>query len=198
MSKVPKLMVSSSVYGHEGLLDQVFGVLAGYGFDVWMSHKGTIPVLFQATAFESCLRAVQDCDFFLGIITSRYGSGKDGEEQSITHLEIKRAVELGKPRVFLVHRDVVVARQLLRQFRYEKDGTKRDRSFFKPTAVIDDIRVIDMYEDAIREGLPLAERTGNWAQTYDSPESLLLFLRSQFSNPEELAERISAPPATTV
>ena len=36
-------MVSSTVYGLEGFLDQVFAILEGYGYEVWMSHKGTIP-----------------------------------------------------------------------------------------------------------------------------------------------------------
>jgi hypothetical protein len=37
-----KLMVSSAVYGQQAFLDQVFGILEGYGYEVWMSHKGTI------------------------------------------------------------------------------------------------------------------------------------------------------------
>ena len=38
-----KLMVSSTVYGLEGFLDRIFAILESYGYEVWMSHKGTIP-----------------------------------------------------------------------------------------------------------------------------------------------------------
>jgi hypothetical protein len=43
MSKAkPKLtiLVSSTVYGIEELLDRVYTLLTRYGYDVWMSHKG--------------------------------------------------------------------------------------------------------------------------------------------------------------
>lgn len=45
------------------------------GREVWMSHKGTVPIYPDKTAFESCLLAVERCDLFLAIITSQYGSG---------------------------------------------------------------------------------------------------------------------------
>ena len=34
----PVIMVSSTVYGIEELLEQIFGILNGAGFTVWMSH----------------------------------------------------------------------------------------------------------------------------------------------------------------
>ena len=37
------IMVSSTVYGIEELLDRVYTLLTAYGYEVWMSHKGTIP-----------------------------------------------------------------------------------------------------------------------------------------------------------
>ncbi len=104
-----KIMVSSTVYGVEELLDRVFALLTGfgyqteYGYEVLMSHKGTVPVSSNETAFESCLKAVEKCDLFLGIITPQYGSGVDATGLSITHQEMKRAIELNKPRWFLAH-----------------------------------------------------------------------------------------------
>lgn len=64
-----KIMVSSTVYGIEELLDRVYTLLTSFGYEVWMSHKGTVPVFSNRTAFENCLQAVKDCDLFLGIIT---------------------------------------------------------------------------------------------------------------------------------
>ena len=52
-------MVSSTVYGIEELLEQIFGILNGAGFTVWMSHKGTIPVTSQKSNFENCQRSVK-------------------------------------------------------------------------------------------------------------------------------------------
>ncbi|WP_252738947.1 DUF4062 domain-containing protein [Colwellia sp. D2M02] len=48
-----------------------------------MSHKGTIPVFSNNSAFKNCLEAVNKCDLFLGIITPEYGTGIAQDELSI-------------------------------------------------------------------------------------------------------------------
>ena len=37
----PTILVSSTVYGLEELLDRIYTVLTAFGYEVWMSHKGT-------------------------------------------------------------------------------------------------------------------------------------------------------------
>ena len=175
-------MVSSTVYGQENLLDQVFASLRGFGYNVWMSHNGTLPVNPGFSAFESCLRAVGDCDVFFGIISPHYGSGKaDGSSLSITHRELVRAIEREKPRWVLAHENVVNARRLLMDLgfdgREKRDGLKLVRG----GAVIDDLRLIDMYEAATREDLPVADRTGNWVQKYRTDDDVLRYTEEQFA-----------------
>jgi hypothetical protein len=74
------VMVSSTVYGIEELLDRIYTLLTSFGYEVWMSHKGTVPVFSNRTAFQNCLEAVKHCDLFLGIITPSYGSGQDPDD----------------------------------------------------------------------------------------------------------------------
>ena len=62
----PIIMVSSTVYGIEDSLDQIFAMLAGFGYEVWMSHKGTVPVDPSKSNFDNCLKAVENCDLFWG------------------------------------------------------------------------------------------------------------------------------------
>ena len=181
------VMVSSTVYGIEDLLNQIFATLEGYGYTVWMSHKGTIPVSSKRTAFGNCLEAVDRCDAFPGIITGRYGSGVGLNRKSITHREMVRAIRSNKLRWFLVHHEVTVARQLLRQFRFNADGTARKLAF-QPTSILDDLRVLEMYEQAIRQNRPLSQRTGNWVQPYSSSEDALRFIRTQFEDPNRMWE----------
>ena len=182
-----KLMVSSTVYGLEGFLDQVFAILEGYGYEVWMSHKGTIPTNPKRTAFTNCLEAVNACDVFLGLITGNYGSGLGPNQRSITHREIVRAVSQTKLRWFLVHHDVVVARQLLKQFRFDEKGGKKTL-VFEPTAVLEDLRVLEMYESAIRHNLPLSKRAGNWVQEYSSESDAMRFTEVQFRDPRRIQQ----------
>ncbi len=63
--KKPVIMVSSTVYGIEELLNRIYTLLTGFHYEVWMSHKGTMPVLSKRTSFENCIKAVERCDLFL-------------------------------------------------------------------------------------------------------------------------------------
>jgi hypothetical protein len=187
-----KLMVSSTVYGIEELLERIYTLLA-VDYDVWMSHKGTLPVRSDRTAFENCLDAVEQCDLFLGIITSSYGSGQDPDDptsKSITHQEILKAIELDKPRWILAHEYVVFARLLLKNLGYE-GAKKREGLLLKKNSVLADLRVIDLYEDAIKDidppgDVPLAERRGNWVQNYHSGDDASLFICTQFFRYQEV------------
>jgi len=67
------VMVSSTVYGIEELLDRIYTLLTMFGYEVWISHKGTVPVFSNRSAFENCIAAVDNCDLYLGLITPHYG-----------------------------------------------------------------------------------------------------------------------------
>lgn len=184
------ILVSSTVYGIEELLDRVYTLLTNYGYEVWMSHKGTLPVRSDRTAFENCLAAVEKCNLFLGIITPHYGSGQDTkrpDEPSIVHQEMRLALELRKPRWILAHDHVVFARSLLTNLGFiGKEGRKRLKLKRKP--ILDDLRVLDLYEEATIDGddIPLANRDGNWVQKFRNTEDGALFVGSQFYRYQEV------------
>lgn len=182
----PVILVSSTVYGIEELLDRVYALLTAFGYEVWMSHKGTLPVRSDCSAFDNCLAAVDRCDLFLGIITASYGSGVDDEGLSIIHREIRRAIECNKPRWLLTHDQVVFTRRLLADLGYMTSEQRHNLQLKKGAKSIADLRVIDMYEEAIRHLEPLAERQGNWVQSFHSDEDALLFTTAQFSRLQEV------------
>lgn len=191
MSKKLTVMVSSTVYGVEELLDRVYTLLTTFGYEVWMSHKGTVPVSSNETAFESCLKAVEKCDLFLGIITPQYGSGVDATGLSITHKEMKKAIELNKPRWFLAHDQVVFARRLLMDLGYKAQEQRSELTLRKGAASISNIKVIDLYEDATMEQLPLDDRQGNWVQKFDRDDDANLFVVAQFSRYQDVELRLT-------
>ena len=185
-NKRPILLVSSAVYGFEELLDRLYAILDGLGYEVWMSHKGTVPINSSLTALDNCRQAVADCDLFLGMILPRYGSGKEKpDEESITHEELRYAIHLKKPRWILAHDHVVFSYGLLRNLGY---GTAKERQKLKlkKSSLMEDLRVIDMYELAIRRDVALLrDRKGNWVQTFNADEDVLLFATSQFRRFQE-------------
>lgn len=188
MAKKKKLivMVSSTVYGIEELLERIYAILTRFGYEVWMSHKGTGPVNSTRTAFENCLHAVEQCDLFLNLITTQYGSGKeDPTARSITHDELLHAIQLNKPRWILAHDQVVFARTLLRGLGYIT-AEQRSELKLKPGNVIDDLRVIDMYEAAIRHDVQVKDRKGNWVQKFVTAEDAQLYASAQFYRYQEV------------
>jgi len=145
------------------------------------------------SAAENCVEAVAKCDIFFGIIGKRYGSGKDESmEKSIMHLEISRSIELDKLRWFMVDHDVVVARNILKQYRFDKEGNPRPDFAFERTAMLEDIRTLELYEEVIQQGeKALKDRKGNWVQEYRTWSDVTLFVDSQLKNIELTKELIA-------
>ncbi len=188
MAKKKKLivMVSSTVYGIEELLERIYAILTRFGYEVWMSHKGTVPVISTKSTFDNCLHAVEKCDLFLSIVTTHYGSGKeDTGAISITHQELLKAIEINKPRWILAHDQVVFARTLLTNLGYD-NAKKRAELKLKKNPVVDDLRVIDMYEAAIRHDVQFADREGNWVQKFVTADDAQLYASAQFYRYQEV------------
>ena len=185
----PIVMVSSSVYGQEELLERIYSLLTALGYEVWMSHKGTFPTNSYESSLESCLKAVENCDMFLGLITTNYGTTKDGEI-SATHSEFKRAIELNKRRWFLIHDRVVFARQILRKLGHNNQATRHKLDLKILDPYISDLRVFDMYEDALDKHEEEGRITVRWVQEYDRDSDALLFAASQFSRYQDAEQWI--------
>jgi hypothetical protein len=180
---VPKLkiFIASTVYNFEDHLRVVCGLLTSLGYEVWNSHLGTVPVSPALSNRENCMVAVNACDLFLGIIRPFYGSGVIGP-RSITHDECLEAIQNLKPRWFMVHRDVVFARQLLKPYMFTETGAANPLFAFRKTTVMDDQRVIDMYNAALQTEIPVDDRRGHWVQEFYRQPDLLEYVNSQFTD----------------
>ena len=192
MSKVKPepltIMVSSTVYGSEDVLDRVYDLLTGFGYEVWMSHKGTLPVFSDKSAFENCLEGVRRCRIFLGIIGTRYGTGvdkKDPDSLSIVHQELRLAIELQKVRWLLAHENILTARTLFAKLGH-KGAEGRKALQLDPSDVLEDMRLIDMYDEATFDRLPLAERKGNWVQKFHDEKDSGNYIIFQFRRYQEI------------
>jgi len=182
-----RVMLSSTVYGKEPLIDQIYALLNRFGYKVWNSHIGSLPIIYPASTYGSCIAAVEQCDIFFGLISSDYGSGVDGKGGlSITHKELDKAIELEKPRFILAHEQVVLARRLMLDLSLATEslgspGMRAKLTLKKGAQVLGDLRLIDMYEAATQEHLPIDQRTENWVQRYRSDQEVLLYVQEQFS-----------------
>jgi hypothetical protein len=166
-----KVFVASTVYNFEHQLNDVFTFLDSMGYDVYMSHKGTIPLDSKKSNLENCLDAVRASDVFVGFVRPDYGSGVLTEgEKSIVHQEFETAFSREIPRFILADYRVVFTRMLCKEILLEERGKKRlldpENLHFGKSRIMDS-RSIQIYNDAIKDNVrPASRRKGNWVQEY--------------------------------
>lgn len=190
-----KVFVASTVYNFQSDLDRIYNLLDAYGYDVMMSHKGTIPLDSSVANSQICIDGVNECDIFLGLIRPNYGSGVlEAGGLSITHMEFQAAMKRDIPRFVLVDYRVVFTRSLFKDSFFIEDSTKKkinfDRVSFENLDVMD-TRCVRMYNEAIKDKeKPAAKRTGNWVQEYYDFDAIKMHLDSQFKYPERIQKLI--------
>lgn len=186
-----KVMISSSVYGTESLLRQAYATLLNFGYDVICSPVGTLPVNPKKPNLDNCLRAVEECDIFIGFIRPIYGSGRNSKvDKSITRLELEKAIALNRPRWMLAHSSVVKMRNLVRHVFFNKDGSRNANKFKELKGEFDDPRVIEMYELAADSNSkkPWSQRENHWVHEYHYDHEALDFISAQFGKPLRVAD----------
>ena len=174
-----KLMLGSTVYGFEDQLSTIIADLKSKKFQVLNSHHGSIKVNPKLSNLDNSLRAVEECELFLGIIRPYYGTGNIAGK-NITFEEMKKAIELKRPAWFLVHKNVGFAEKLFKKIQCSADNKPEliDNKLF-------DKRSIELYDLVIKDDAKQLElRNGNWAQEYYQIDELLVYIITQFSDKE--------------
>ena len=210
-----KVMISSTVYkpDFEATIRQMAAVLGGFGFDVLSNVIGSIVERPGQTVPEACLEAVDDCDYFIGIVRGYYGSAQQGktglgdDEISVTHLEQRRAIALQKPRTFFVEQRLETVREVLKpvlgRLSTTTDATGRtlwalslaanEPNPYQGSEIISDLRVFAMLDDAQRgSGGPWPGRTNNWCQRFRGDGEILNTLTALFQDEDRLRADLAA------
>ena len=199
-----KIFVSSTVYDFETDLRRIFITLDGFGYDVYMSKEGTIPLNSRLSNLVNCVNGVEECDIFLGIVRPLIGSGvlKKGE-RSITAQEFDKAIELGMIRFILADYRVEFAHRFLNMMKIHPEQIPMNRERISATEegtpVIEKIpnnlihgECVEMYQNAIQNNIhPAIRRIGNWAQPYKDGEDILRFIEAQFKDVERIKSLIN-------
>lgn len=188
MAKKKKIniMVASTVYQNRDLLLQICAILNTYGYHVINSEYGTLHPPLGLNNTEACLAAVAECDIFFGIINPMYSTG-------ITHLEFQRAIEIDKPRRFIAHSFVTFSRKLLSQYMYaDKAKTQRNNFEIQSTSVMDSVKVIDMYNDAVQINLAYNDRKYHWVQEFFRPDEAFRHVETLFSDIKRIESELAS------
>lgn len=188
-TELTKLMIASTVYGFEDQLSKIIEDIKNQNFMVLNSFYGSIKVNPTLSNLENCTNAVEETNWFLGIIRPYYGTGnikdigdKHSEEKNITFEEIKTANQLKLPRWFYVHRDVSFGSKILKYIEVNKvDETAHQLpNILKRNNEID-MEAIELYNYVIKdEEANLALRNGNWAQEFFTIAEAEIYIQTQF------------------
>jgi len=91
----------------------------------------------------------------------------------------------------------IFARSLIRDLGYK---TAEQRAGLKLTGgkLIDDLRVIDVYEEVIQAEKKLCDRRGNWAQPFATPPDANIFVVAQFLRYAEAIDIVKRQPLSAL
>lgn len=198
-----KIFVSSTVYDFETDLRRIFLTLDGFGYDVYMSKEGTIPLDSRLSNLINCVNGVEECDIFLGIVRPLIGSGVlEKEGRSITAQEFDKAIELGIPRFILADYRIEFAHKFLKLMNMNIDSIPLNRektitdeknekkTILTPNNIVHG-ECVEIYRLAIQDNTIPVNRIGNWAQPYKDSEDIQRFIESQFKDIERIKSLIN-------
>lgn len=90
---------------------------------------------------------------------------------------------------FIAHRDINIARLLLKQYMYLEDGKTLNPKFsFKRTEILDNVGVIHLYNDAIKNDVAPNDRVGHWVDEFFRPDDLFKVIDTQFRDIDRVRE----------
>lgn len=103
----PRVFVSSTFYDLRQVRADLFRFIAELGYEPVLNERGAIPYDSNKKLQESAYRSVDLSDILVSIIGGRYGTGSDRSPYSISQIELKTALDGGKPVFIFVEKSTL-------------------------------------------------------------------------------------------
>ncbi len=182
-SNKPRVFVSSTILDFRDLRSALKFWLEEMGLDVRMSEFNDFERRPEQGTLESCLSAIEDCDYFILLIGGRRGSPFIDDESSVTREEYRTAASLqdqGKIKlVVFVRREVQTAideRKALRA-----GGGASAEPVGVPSSVVEDPAFVEGFLDEIASRQVTREGEGpsgaTWIYPFETFAELVAALR---------------------
>lgn len=209
----PIVMISSSMYGFEDQILTIKDYFHSLKYNVITSLDGTIMVDPRLGNFGNCLKAVESCDVFFGVIRPFCGTGRSNEE-SITFKEFKHARSCHKPSWYVVDNRVKYFKDLFFALKLRRDCGRKDinEALEKWVEELrekgeDGPKILDLFcpdrsrryfdpecflmEDFVNQkDVPRDMVTNNWMQYVNNILDIKRYVETNFRNQERVMEII--------
>lgn len=163
----PRIFISSTYFDLKNVRADLERFIKTQGYEPVLNEKGHIPYGTKEKLEEYCYKEVQTSDILISIIGGRFGSQSSRtENHSISNMELKTAIELGKQIYIFIDRSVN------NEFKtYERNKNNKDISY----ASVDDIRIFGFIDEIIN--LPI----GNPIASFETTSEITDYLKEQWA-----------------
>lgn len=163
----PRVFVSSTYYDLKNVRADLERFVRERGFDPVLHERGSVAYGNEKELEEYCYEEIEQCDILVSLIGGRFGtSSAEDEPYSISQVELKRAIEIGKQVYLFIERDV------LAEYRtYQANKARDDISY----AAVDDIRVYRFIDEV--NALPLNNQTA----PFETSSDITTYLQEQWA-----------------
>jgi nucleoside 2-deoxyribosyltransferase len=162
----PRIFISSTFYNLKQVRADLEAFVKSLGYDPVLNERGAVPYGNDQRLEEYCYKEIDLCDIVVAIIGGRFGSASQHEPYSISQMELKTAVELGKPLYIFVEQAV------LSEFRTYHKNIGNESIMY---AFVDDIRVYHFLDEM--EKLP----KNNPVAGFTSVQDIMHYLKEQWA-----------------
>lgn len=162
----PRVFVSSTFYDLRQLRSDLELFIRESGFDPILNERGHIPYGSHDKLEEYCYREIGTVDILVSIVGARFGAEAQQPGYSISQMEVKTALQLGKQVYVFIDKNVHAE---YRTYLLNKDNASVKYTF------ADDIRIYKFIEEH------LALPHNNAVQAFEFGHEIASYLREQWS-----------------
>jgi len=162
----PRVFVSSTFYDLRVIRADLERFMKEMGYEPVLFERGQVPYGREEALEEYCYREISSCEMLITVIGGKYGSQAKADERSITHKELRAAIDAGKQTYVFVEQAVLSE--------YRTYVANRDVEGFQPVSV-DDTRVFLFIEEVY--GLS----SGNPVEGFETSNDIVRYLKEQWA-----------------
>jgi len=162
----PRVFLSSTYYDLRHVRADLGRFIREMGYEPVRNERGNVPYGSEKKLEEYCYKDIEHCDILVSIIGGRYGSASKNLPHSISHMELKTALELGKQVYIFIDKEVYS------EFKFYVANKDNEKTKYNS---IDNIEIFGFIEEV--ENLP----KNNTIFAFETSGDIIEYLKEQWA-----------------